>query len=130
MVYIGDSDTDIPCMKLVHANGGYSIGVYDPDSGDRKKVHKMMRDNRIKFFAPADYTENGALDALVKGIIRRTAENEALEQLHYTQRNEVAAADRSEAMTEADRGRRPHRLPGEQQDLCQYPHGDPGPEPV
>jgi phosphoserine phosphatase len=103
MVYIGDSDTDIPCMKLVHANGGYSIGVYDPDSGDRKKVHKMMRDNRIKFFAPADYTENGALDALVKGIIRRTAENEALEQLHYTQRNEVAAADRSEAMTEADR---------------------------
>ena len=28
MVYIGDSDTDVPCMKLVNANGGYSIGVY------------------------------------------------------------------------------------------------------
>lgn len=25
MVYIGDSDTDIPCMKLVNSNGGYSM---------------------------------------------------------------------------------------------------------
>lgn len=29
MIYIGDSDTDIPCMSLVNANGGHSIGVYD-----------------------------------------------------------------------------------------------------
>lgn len=28
MVYIGDSATDIPCMKLVNVNGGHSIGVY------------------------------------------------------------------------------------------------------
>lgn len=28
MVYIGDSDTDVPCMKLVNQYGGYSIGVY------------------------------------------------------------------------------------------------------
>ena len=27
MVYIGDSDTDIPCMKLVNTYGGHSIGV-------------------------------------------------------------------------------------------------------
>ena len=27
MIYIGDSDTDIPCMKLVNSQGGYSIGV-------------------------------------------------------------------------------------------------------
>lgn len=25
MIYIGDSDTDIPCMKLVNTNGGHSI---------------------------------------------------------------------------------------------------------
>lgn len=31
IVYIGDSDTDIPCMKLVNSKGGYSIGVYDPE---------------------------------------------------------------------------------------------------
>ncbi|MCF2553498.1 HAD family hydrolase, partial [Bacteroides caecigallinarum] len=30
MVYIGDSDTDIPCMKLVNSYSGHSIGVYNP----------------------------------------------------------------------------------------------------
>ena len=48
MVYIGDSDTDIPCMKLVNTYGGHSIGVYNPDTIDKKKVYKMMNDNRIK----------------------------------------------------------------------------------
>ena len=47
MIYIGDSDTDIPCMKLVNSYGGYSIGVYNAETNDRTKVHKMMRDNRI-----------------------------------------------------------------------------------
>lgn len=37
MVYIGDSDTDIPCMKLVNINGGYSIGVYNTETNDKTK---------------------------------------------------------------------------------------------
>lgn len=32
IIYIGDSATDIPCMKLVNANGGHSIGVYNPET--------------------------------------------------------------------------------------------------
>lgn len=83
MVYIGDSDTDIPCMKLVNAYGGHSIGVFNSDTFDKTKVYKMLRDNRIKFFAPADYTEGSDLDKLVKAIITRTASNEALEDIHY-----------------------------------------------
>ena len=47
MVDIGDSDTDIPCMKLVNAYGGHSIGVYDPQTGNREKVHRMILDGRI-----------------------------------------------------------------------------------
>ena len=88
MVYIGDSDTDIPCMKLVNAYGGHSIGVYNSDTSDKTKVYKMLRDNRIKFFAPADYTENSELDVLVKAIIIRTASNELLEGLHYSCKKE------------------------------------------
>lgn len=82
IVYIGDSDTDIPCMKLVNSSGGHSIGVYNPDTNDKTKVLKMIRDNRIRHFAPADYTENGELDRLVKEIIDKTATYEVLES-HY-----------------------------------------------
>ena len=83
MVYIGDSDTDIPCMKLVNANGGHAIGVYNPETGRKEKVQQMMRDNRIRYYAPADYTNHSGLDALVKKIILRTAANEELETLHF-----------------------------------------------
>ncbi|MBO4394892.1 MAG: haloacid dehalogenase-like hydrolase [Eubacterium sp.] len=83
MVYIGDSDTDIPCMRLVNSYGGHSIGVYDPLKQDKKKVHRMIRENRIRYFTEADYSEDSALDRLVKQIICRTVENEKLEQWHY-----------------------------------------------
>ena len=82
MVYIGDSDTDIPCMKLVSANGGHSIGVFNPETGRKEKVQKMLRDRRIRYYAPADYTEGSELDTLVRQIIVRTAANEALETVH------------------------------------------------
>lgn len=83
MVYIGDSDTDIPCMKLVNSHSGHSIGVYNPETRDRRKVYKMMEDKRIKYFAPADYTDNSELDKLVKAIIDQTASNEKLMSVHF-----------------------------------------------
>ena len=83
MVYIWDSDTDIPCMKLVNTYGGHSIGVYDPATQNKKKVYKMMHDKRIRYYAPADYTERSELDLLVKAIIDKTAANEILEDRHF-----------------------------------------------
>ena len=88
MVYIGDSDTDIPCMKLVNAYGGHSIGVFNNNTLDKTKVYKMLHDNRIKYFAPADYTEGSELDGLVKSIIIRTASNEVLEERHFACKKE------------------------------------------
>ena len=82
MIYIGDSDTDIPCMKLVNTNGGHSIGVYNSDTKDKSKVFRMLDENRIKYFAPADYTKGSKLECLVKKIIDRTATNEILEDIH------------------------------------------------
>lgn len=83
MIYIGDSDTDIPCMKLINSFGGHAIGVYNPKTNDKTKVYKMIKDNRIKYFTAADYSDGCELDNLVKGIIKKTVENERLEQLHY-----------------------------------------------
>lgn len=83
MIYIGDSDTDIPCMKLVNINGGHSIGVYNSDTKDKSKVFRMLDENRIKYFAPADYEEGSTLEQLVKKIIDRTISNEVLEEFYF-----------------------------------------------
>ncbi|MCR4619054.1 MAG: haloacid dehalogenase-like hydrolase [Lachnospiraceae bacterium] len=86
IVYIGDSATDIPCMKLVNSYGGYSVGVYNPETKDKSKVYKMIEENRIKLFAPADYSEGSELDDIVKTIIERTVSNEKLESIGISQK--------------------------------------------
>lgn len=83
MIYIGDSDTDIPCMKLVNTNGGHSIGVYNSETNDKSKVFRMLDENRIRYYVPADYTEGSKLECLVKQIIDRTITNEILEDFHF-----------------------------------------------
>lgn len=88
MIYIGDSDTDIPCMKLINANSGHSIGVFNPETKDKRKVYKMMEDKRIKYYTPADYTDGSELDRLVKTIIDATASNEKLMSIHYINKQE------------------------------------------
>lgn len=82
MVYIGDSATDIPCMKLISLHGGHAIGVYDPKINDKSKVKKMLADNRIRYIAAADYNQGSELDLLLKNIISSVAVNEQLENKH------------------------------------------------
>lgn len=101
MIYIGDSDTDIPCMKLVNSYGGHSIGVYNAQTLDKSKVYKMIHDSRIKYFASADYSEESELDRLVKSIIDRTAINEKLENIYYQCKKETEEANKQNP--EADR---------------------------
>ena len=89
IVYLGDSATDIPCMKLVHSYGGHSVGVFNPDTKDKGRVYKMLNENRIKYFAEADYSEGSELDTLVKAIIERTVTNERLEGIHFENKKEA-----------------------------------------
>ncbi len=89
MVYIGDSDTDIPCMKLVNINGGHSIGVYNPDTKDKSKLIDLLRDNRIRYMLPADYSEGSEMDKLIRNIIDKTAAYEQLEAKHLSDLQEV-----------------------------------------
>lgn len=77
-VYIGDSATDIPCMRLVKSKGGYSIGVFDPEKNIRNKVYQLYGDGRINLYAPADYSEEGSICRLMKKIIDEIAAREAI----------------------------------------------------
>lgn len=101
IVYIGDSDTDIPCMKLVDSYGGYSIGVYNPDSKDKKKVCKMMDDDRISLCVAADYNPGSELDALVKRIIWEIAKNEKI--IRILERSGKKASQSQQKNSNADK---------------------------
>ena len=63
-------------------NYGMQYGVYNPETMNKEKVYKIMVDNRIRYFAPADYTENSEIDKLLKAIIVKTAAQEILEDTH------------------------------------------------
>ena len=103
MVYIGDSDTDIPCMKLVNLHGGHSIGVYNPKTKDKPKVYKMLEENRIKYFVPADYTADSPLEILLKEIIDRTQTNEVLENFHYECKKERKLATKDQSKEDQEK---------------------------
>ncbi len=77
MIFIGDGDTDVPTMKMMHTKGGFSIAVYDPRSNekDQKKVYSLISEDRVNFVAAADYREGSALDLIVKGLVGRIAIN-------------------------------------------------------
>ena len=77
-VYIGDSATDIPCMRLVKSKGGYSIGVFDPVKNARSKVYQLYSDGRINLYAPADYSEGSDISRLMMRIIDEIAAREAI----------------------------------------------------
>lgn len=103
IVYIGDSDTDIPCMKLVNINGGHSIGVYNSETKDKSKVFRMLDENRIKYFVPADYTKGAKLEQLVHQIIDRTISNEVLEEAHFCCVSEKENETRNQSKEELEK---------------------------
>ena len=43
----------------------------------------MMRENRIRYFAPADYREGSRLDGLIKDIVLCAAARERVENAHH-----------------------------------------------
>ncbi len=88
MIYIGDGETDVPSMKMVNYQGGSTIAVYCPDTpadadGNTPKqiCQDLIRQNRVQYIAPADYSEGSDLDITVKLLIDRIRVGEDLKEL-------------------------------------------------
>lgn len=82
MIFLGDGDTDIPCFRLVKDQGGHAIAVYKPNTrGTKGKAEKLIKDGRVNFIAPANYSEGAEIDSIVKAIIDKVAADEALRQM-------------------------------------------------
>lgn len=75
MIYIGDGMTDVPCMKLVKINGGYSIAVYKDDS---ETAENLKKDGRVDFVARADYSRGKNLEKIVTDIVAKMVAVERL----------------------------------------------------
>lgn len=70
MIYIGDGLSDVPCMKMMKAYGGYSIAVYQSRDS---KVEDLLKNDRVDYIYPADYRDGTGLDTTVRNIIRKMA---------------------------------------------------------
>lgn len=82
MIYFGDGETDVPCMKIVGMFGGNPIAVYDPSSSRKKAAaEKLRRQGRVKFITPADYTYGSRTFNIVCAIIDRIKAESQLSSL-------------------------------------------------
>ena len=82
MIYFGDGETDVPCMKIVTMFGGHSIAVYDPANEKKKATAlKLKRQGRVSFTAPAIFTEKNRAYEVVCAIIDKIRADETLQEL-------------------------------------------------
>lgn len=82
MIYLGDGETDVPCMRLVKDQGGHSVAVYKKGKHGAKAVaEKLIGEGRVNFIAVADYTENSEIEQGVLAVLDRMAADIHLDQL-------------------------------------------------
>lgn len=82
MIYFGDGETDVPCMKIVGMFGGNPIAVYNPENEKKKaSAYKLKRQGRAKFALPAVYSEGSQTFKVVCAIIDKIKADYILSQL-------------------------------------------------
>ncbi len=82
MIYMGDGETDVPCMKIVKMFGGTSIAVF-PAGSERKRLtaDKLYRQERVNFKCRADYTRGGEIWSVVTAQIDKIKADSELARL-------------------------------------------------
>ncbi len=81
MIYFGDGETDVPCMKLTRQLGGTSIAVYNSSEASRNVARRLYEQHRVSFICPADYTEGSLVEEIVTKLIRKIKADDALSSL-------------------------------------------------
>ena len=94
MIYIGDGLTDVPCMRLVKERGGESIAIFHRN--DKRIVNKLLKEGRVNYACPADYTNGSMLDTVVKKIIQKMAISQELINTHIEQIKEINDGEEKE----------------------------------
>ena len=86
MIYFGDGETDVPCMKIVKMFGGNSIAVYNPLISRKKATaRKLLKQKRVNFITPAVYTAESRTFKVVCAIIDRIKAEHYLKMLDQSE---------------------------------------------
>lgn len=100
IAYIGDGETDVPCMKMLKYQGGCSIAVYNPKKRRTKNrqsakdiAFELLEQKRADYALPTDYSEESPLDLLMKAFIDRVAASARMGQTKRVKRPDEAATD-------------------------------------
>ena len=81
MIYFGDGETDVPCMKLTRQLGGNSIAVFNNSEASKKVAQRLYEQHRVSFTCPADYTEGSLVEEIVTKLIRKIKADSDLSSL-------------------------------------------------
>jgi hypothetical protein len=87
MVYIADGPSDVPVFSVIDKHGGKTYAVYRPGSeGEFEQVNRLLEQDRIDAYGPADYTEGSQTAMWLTHTVRTIADR--------------ICQDRSEALSE------------------------------
>lgn len=82
MIYFGDGETDIPCMKIVKMFGGHAVAVCDESNPKKKAFAKTLQhQGRVNFTVPANYTKDSKTYKVVCAIIDKIKADYELKRL-------------------------------------------------
>ena len=96
MLFIGDGSTDIPSFRLMKAQGGHAIAVYNKSEGEKAKerVQKIAcNGHRVSLIFDTDYSEGSAIENAVKSILQKAAAEYNLFKLEEETRKEFEIKD-------------------------------------
>ena len=125
LAYIGDGETDVPCMKMLKHQGGCAVAVYNPNKrksklrrSPKEVAFQLLEERRADYALPTDYTEDSPLDVLMKSFIDRVAASARMGQARNARRTEGIDApvsedtDDSVAALETDKPNAVAEIPG------------------
>ncbi len=60
IIFLGDGDTDVPCLKVTKERGGLSIAIY-PSAYEKAKAENLVHHNRANDYYAGDYRKDSPL---------------------------------------------------------------------
>ncbi|MFV0322699.1 MAG: HAD family hydrolase [Alphaproteobacteria bacterium] len=76
IIFIGDGETDVPCMKVTKNRGGLALSVY-PNDDYRNTAQRLYAQNRVEACFRADYRKNSPLSQYIIEHLQKLAQQQA-----------------------------------------------------